>query len=449
MTTPQPFAAPPSEDLSRLPLPPGSGGLPLMGETLSFLKSPKDFLRERRRRHGDIFRSHLLGSPTIFLMGPEATRWGFAGENKYLRVRWNYGIRQLLGEHSVAMLSGEAHMKRRRLLAPQFTYATLRDFLPRIEAIARRHFEQWAAEQGVLQGRERVRALVFEVALALILGDTPVDAARLGRLFQQWSAGLFTPLPVALPFTPFGRALAARKEMLAYLEERVAERQRLAEQPKDILGSLLSARDEEGQPLSREVVVHELQVQLFAGHDTTVTALTWLLLLLAQHPEVLERCREEQRGVGAPLTLESLKAMPYLHQVLQESLRLIPPVGGVFREALQDVSFKGYRIPKGWTVVLSLGGTHQGPPWTEPDRFVPERMGPERAEQKQPGTWIPFGGGPRVCLGQHFAMVSMAVTLSLLLKGYDWSLAPGQDVSLTPFPLPHPRDGLLMRVSRR
>lgn len=124
--------------------------------------------------------------------------------------------------------------------------------------------------------------------------------------------------------------------------------------------------------------MHELQVQLFAGHDTTLTALTWLLL--AQHPEVLERCREEQRKVETPLTLESLKAMPYLHQVLQESLRFIPPVGGVFREALQDVSFKGYRIPKGWT---------------------------------------------------------------------DWALEPGQDVSLVPFPLPHPRDGLLMRVSRR
>lgn len=449
MTTPP--AASPSANISQLPLPPGSFGLPLVGEMLEFLRAPERFLQERRRRHGNIFRTHLLGAPTVFLLGPEAVRWIFAGENKYLRTRWSAGIRRLLGEQSLSMLTGEAHLERRRMLAPHYTPAAMRDFVPRMESLARRHLEQWAAQPGELEVTSAMRALVFEVIIALLLGDTEVDSARLSRLFQQWNKGMFTLLTLEVPFTTFGRAMEARRGLMAEIEAVVARRERLAEQPKDVLGALLSARDEQGQPLPREVLVHELHLQLFAGHDTTVTALSNLMMLLAQHPEVLERCRQEQQGLApwGPLSLEGFKSMPYLHQVLQEVMRLIPPVGGAFRMTTQEVAYGGYRIPQGWTVALSIGGAHRGPPWTEPQRFDPDRMGPERGEHKQPGALIPFGGGARVCLGQHLALAEMAVVVALLLRGYDWELVPGQDLTLATLPLPLPRHGLRVRFSRQ
>ncbi|WP_083681022.1 cytochrome P450 [Archangium sp. Cb G35] len=439
-----------SEDVSRLPLPPGSSGLPLLGETLAFIRDSGKFLEERRRLHGDVFRSHVLGEPIVFLVGPEANRWIFAGENKYLRNRWHLSARKLLGKQSVAMINGSAHLDRRRLLAPHFTYATMRHFVPRIEALVHQHLEQWLSAKQPFKAVDAVRALVFEVAIVLLMGESRVDAAYMSRLFKQWVAGLFSAVPVDIPFTTFGRGVAAEKEMREYLTPLVAEREKLAEQPPDTLGSLLSARDEQGQPLPRDTVLDELQLLLFAGHDTTVTATSNLMMMLAQHPEVLERCRQEQQvAEKGPLTLESLRAMPYLHQVIQEVMRVIPPVAGAFRVTTQDVAYGGYRIPKGWQISLSIRGTHRSAPWTSPERFDPDRMGSERNEQKPQGAYIPFGGGPRVCVGQHFAMVEMAVAAALLLRGYQWELVPGQDLSLIPFPIPLPRDGLIVRFSRR
>lgn len=439
------------EEIARLPLPPGSSGLPLLGETLAFIRNPGGFIRERRSRHGNVFRSHVLGEPIVFLLGPEANRWIFAGENKYLRNRWPPSTRKLLGEQSVARLDGAAHLMRRRLLAPHFTYNAMREFAPRIEALTLRHCEEWAARTEPFKAVEAVRALVFEVAISLILGDSRgVDAAYLSRLFHQWAAGLFFPVPLDIPRTPFGRAVAAGKEMRACIDSLIVEREKLTRQPPDVLGSLLSTRDEEGRPLSRDAIIQELELLLFAGHDTTVTATSNLLLLLAQHPEVLERCRQEQRSLEqTPLTLETLRAMPYLHQVIQEVMRFIPPVGGAFRVTTQDVAYGGYRIPQGWQVSMNIRATHLNAPWTSPERFDPERMGPERCEQKPPGAYIPFGGGPRVCLGQHFAMVEMAAVAALLVRGYQWELVPGQDLSLKTFPIPLPRSGLLVRFSRR
>jgi cytochrome P450 len=440
-----------TEDLSHLPLPPGSAGLPLLGETLAFLRAPRKFVQERQARYGPIFRTHLFGAPTMYLTGPEAARWVFAGENKYVQVRWNAGASKVLGVQPITKLTGEAHQKRRRLLMPHFTPAAVRGSVPRIQAIATRHLEAWAERPGVLTVLPAMGALIFEVTLGLVLGDTPLDVERLSRLFRTWTKGLFSAVPLEVPFTALGRALAARRELVSLLEPVVAGREQRSEQPQDVLGSLLSVRDEEGRPLSREAVLDELLILLLAGHDSTQHTLANLVLLLAQHPEALQRCREEQRGAGPhePLTLEGLRELPWLHQVLQEGLRLIPPAGGVFRVTTQDVACGGYRIPQGWRLILGINGTHRLPPWTDPGRFDPERLGPERAEHKQqPNALIPFGGGARVCLGQHFALAEMGVVLSLLVRGYRWELVPGQDLDLVLLPFPHPRSGIRVRFSR-
>jgi cytochrome P450 len=197
--------------------------------------------------------------------------------------------------------------------------------------------------------------------------------------------------------------------------------------------------------------VHEIQLQLFAGHDTTLTALVNLMMLLAQHPDVLGRARDEQRQaeVRDDRSFAALKKMPYTHQMLSEGLRLIPPVAGAFRVVTEDVSFQGYRIPRGWRVAASPPATHQVEPWCEPERFDPDRFAPGREAHKPPsGSFIPFGGGLRVCLGQHFAMVEMAIVMALLLRHYEWTLVPGQDLEIAPLPFPRPRSGLQVRFRR-
>ncbi len=422
-TMPQSGAGEPS----RLPLPPGGSGHPLLGETLAFLRSPRAFVTERQRRYGNVFRTHLFGSPTVYMVGSDAAHWVFVGENKYLQIRWSYGTRRVLPAQAITMLTGEAHQARRRLLAPHFTHSEVRAALPRIQRLALRHLSQWAERPGVLKVLPAMSTLVFELALGVILSEARVDSERMSRLFKTWTSGLFTLVPVELPFTRHGRALAAKRELLSLLSPLVEERARGAEQLQDVLGSLLSVRDDEGRPLPHETVLDEILIQLLAGYDTTLHSLVNLMYLLALHPEVRERCIEEQRGASLEeaLTLESLRELPYLHQVIHETLRLIPPAGGIRRVTTEEVAFGGYRIPKGWAVSLGITGTHWMEPWTEPGRFDPERMGAERAEHKQqPHCLIPFGGGARVCLGQHFALAEMGIILSLLLRGFRWELVP-------------------------
>ncbi|HEY1011357.1 MAG TPA: cytochrome P450 [Herpetosiphonaceae bacterium] len=446
MATPQT-----TPETAALPLPPGKSGLPLLGETLDFVRSPARFIERRQGRHGNVFRTHLLGAPTVYLLGAEANRWIFAGEEHYLRNRWSAGVRQLLGAQCVAMLNGQEHRERRKLLAPHFGYPAMRAFVPEIEAIARRHLADWAAAPQPLTVFPAMRALAFEIAVTLIMGREQLDLPAMSRLFRAWTAGLFAPLTLKLPWTTFGKALKARDELLAIIGGVVARRQALAEQPADILGSLISCRDDAGQPLPRQTIVDEIQLQLFAGHDTTVAATSNLLLLLANHPEALARARAEQAGCpmgDEPLALEQIKAMPYLAQVISEGLRLIPPIGGAFRVTTEEVSYGGYRIPAGWTIGISPRAAHREPGWTDPDRFDPDRFGPERAEHKHaPCAFIPFGGGPRVCLGQHFAMVEMSVILALLLRGYRWELEPGQDLAYSFIPFPRPKSGIQVRFA--
>ncbi len=367
-------------DPAALPLPPGSFGLPGIGETIEFAQDPARFVAVRRARYGDVFRTHLIGAKTIVLMDEDALGWIFAGEGKYLQNTWNSSTRRLLGEECTAMLVGPAHAERRALLMPHFRHSAMRAFAPQIQAISSRHFACWTAA-GDVTVLPALQALVFEIIVTLLLGEgAGVDIPYLSRLFRAWTAGIAT-LPIDLPFTTYHRALKAKDELLRAIDAIVAARRHLLEQPNDILGSLLSVRDGEGKPLRQTAVVHELHNQLFAGHDTTVTVMTNLMLQLAQHLPVLAQARAEVQAavLDTPFDLEQIKRLPYLDAVLHESMRYLAPVAGTFRRMLCDMEYKGYRIPRGWTVRLEIAGTHTDARiWRGPYEFDPARWLPPR-----------------------------------------------------------------------
>ena len=267
----------------------------------------------------------------------------------------------------------------------------------------------------------------------------------LGKLFEDWCAGLFT-IPIALPWTKFGKALRCRRELLKHIEKIVLQRQQADNSREDALGILIQAKDEEGNSLSLEELKDQVLLLLFAGHETLTSAIASFCLLTAQYPDVLQRLREEQKqlNLSSSLTLEDIKQMTYLEQVIKEVMRIIPPVGGGFREVIDTFEFGGYCIPKGWTVQYQIAQTHKDSDiYPECDRFDPDRFNPERAEDKQKSFgYIPFGGGLRECLGKEFARLEMRIFASMLLREYEWELLPHQDLDLVTTPTPHPRDGL-------
>jgi cytochrome P450 len=317
-----------------------------------------------------------------------------------------------------------------------------------MEKMTRRYLQKWE-QQKTFAWYPQLRKYTFDVASKLFVGDETASETEMGEWFETYCDGLFT-IPLRLPGTKFNQALNYRKKLLNQIETIIRQRQQQPEPGEDALGLLLQAKDEDGNSLSVDELKEQILLLLFAGHETLTASITAFCLLLAQHPDVLEKARLEQKQIQLtePLTFEQLKSMPYLDQVLKEVLRFVPSVGGAFREVVETCEFNGYTLPKGWTVVYQIKRTHQEHSiYNEPEKFNPDRFSPEKTEE-QPYGYLPFGGGMRECLGKEFAKLEMKILATMLLREYEWELLPNQDLEMTVTPTPHPKDGLLVNFKR-
>jgi cytochrome P450 len=215
----------------------------------------------------------------------------------------------------------------------------------------------------------------------------------------------------------------------------------------DLLQNLMDARYSDGEGMSDELVLSESMQLLVAGHETSSNGLSWLLYLLSSHPECLERVRQEFDSVlgDAPLSHADVPKFEFTTQVIQEGLRLYPPFWMIDREAVSDDRVGDTEIPGGSTVIVYVYGAHHAPRyWENPESFDPERFIKGNEKLRTPFTYLPFGGGPRVCIGNQYAMLQILMILSGLLRKYDFHLAPGQVIEARPMVILRPKHGIRM-----
>lgn len=218
----------------------------------------------------------------------------------------------------------------------------------------------------------------------------------------------------------------------------------------DLLAMLLEARyadTEEG--MTETQLLDETLVLFVAGHETSANALAWTLYLLSQHPWAVQRIQQELETVtqGQAPTFEQLPKLQFLRQVIEESMRIYPPVWITDRASVEDDEIDGYHIKKGDTIVPYIYGVHHNPVyWPNPSVFDPDRFSPDNKKKHIPFTYLPFGGGPRLCIGNNFAMMEMQLILASMVRKYQLELIPGQ--MLEPFPLVtlRPKNGILMNL---
>ncbi|WP_229423997.1 cytochrome P450 [Moorena producens] len=437
--------------MQSLPLPPGNVCLPIIGETISFL-TDRNFHKKRLDKYGRIYKTHIFGSTTVTMTTAEANQFLFTNENKYVAAISPKSTQTLLGTASRVNQTGVVHQKRRKLMYQAFQPRALASYLPTMANITSNYLQKWE-EMGTLTWYPELRDYTFDIASTLLMGTDAGSQTPLAQLFKNFSEGLFT-MPISLPWTKFGKALRARQGLLSHIETIVRQRQQQKNSgEQDALGLFLQARDDEGNSLSLDEIKDHVLLLLWAGYDTLTSAIASFCLLTAQHPDVLAHLRAEQQQFSGsePLTIEQLKQMTYLEQVLKEVLRIIPPVSGLFRKVIQSFEFEGYLIPQGWTVLCQITETHNnGEIYQDHQRFDPDRFSPDRTEDKHKTFgYIPFGGGLWECLGREFAKLEMKIFAAQLLRDYDWTLVPGQDLEMVVSPTPHPRDGLKVKFSRR
>ena len=314
-----------------------------------------------------------------------------------------------------------------------------------------------AAENRVLDMHREMSTLTLRIAGNTLLGtDVSADQEAVAqalnatqREFDHYIARLIHA-PRWIPGTIGWQGHRAQKELQRIVQGIIERRRREPSTQPNLLSLMMAARDEEsGQGLSDQELADEVLTFLLAGHETTANALTWTLLLLSQNPVCQRRLREEAQRVLPVATCEHrhLQGLAYTECVIKESMRLYPPAWIIERGTEKDAVLGGHRIPKGTMVLVSPYVTHRHPGfWSNPEGFDPERFSPERSASYDRYQYIPFGGGPRVCIGSVFAMMEAQIILALSAKYLQFDLLPGHKVNLDPLVTLRPREGLPMRV---
>ncbi len=429
-------------------LPPGKRGLPVLGETLAFMKDTFGFIAARRAAHGPIFRTHLLGNDTAVLCGAETVA-PFLDEERVQRAdAMPSHLKVLFGGVSVNQMDGAEHRARKRLILAAFTREAMASYLPAMEATVGRRFAAWA-DGGEVALVPELKRLAVEVICDNVMGPAGDALDALVEDYRLMTVGAGS-LPLRVPGTGFARGAKAVERLLArHLQVVRAHR---AERRDDGLARILAAGD-----ISDEECARELHHLIVAGM-IIFAELAALVIQLARHPEVRARLAEEVARLApgsTPATLESLAAMPYLGRVVAEVKRSTPMLPGVFARAKADLEVGGYTIPAGWTILWALRQTHvEEAVYPAPERFDPDRFADGRAEHaRHAHAFVPQGAGEMTghkCAGLDYATYLMQLFAVALARDYDVDLATDQvldyDWSLIP---PEPRDGLVARVRRR
>jgi cytochrome P450 len=298
------------------------------------------------------------------------------------------------------------------------------------------------------------RMVVLRTLLGADLGPftSSIDQAwtvvnqHIGESF--WSVGFDT-----LPTPKYRRFQAARTVLRGAVDHVISTRRRHPTDSHDLLSMLMSARDEEsGEVMTDEQLRVEVMTFLLAGQETTSLALAWTWYLLGQHPAVRERLETEIDAVlgGKPPEYGDLAKLPYLRMVIDESMRLYPPAWGLSRQALHDDQLGGFRLPRGWLALVIPYVLHRLPAfWSDPARFDPERFSSERSATRPKFVYLPFGAGPRQCIGNQFALIEAQLILATLAQTYRLHVTPGHKVEPWALITLRPRFGMPMTIERR
>jgi cytochrome P450 len=416
-------------------------------------------LRELTDSYGDIVYFKLLGSDYYLLNHPKDIEDAIAHQAQAMeRDEYTETLKRTLG-HGLLTSDGELWKRQRKLMAQAFTPKRIQGYGETMVAVIDRGLNLHAGQ--LINLHAEMSRISMEVVAAVLFGAaiTAEQVALVGATmetlnqFYANSPEAVLMLPRWVP-TPLNRRVNQAVEQLdSVVYSIIGQRRRSGEVRHDLLDTLLCAHDEGGAGMSDHQLRDEVTTLFVAGHETTSLALAHTIYLLAKHPEIERRLVAELDEVlaGRLPTVEDAKALRYTKQVLDESMRLYPPAWTTGREVSREVEIAGYRIPAGAQLMMSQWLVHRDARFfPDPEAFDPDRWLPERAKLLPRYAYFPFGGGPRVCIGNHFAMLEATLLLAVLMQRHHFELLPGQTLAFTPsVTLRQKGPGLRVRVHQR
>jgi cytochrome P450 len=446
--------------LRRGPLgkPPGPIGSPLSGVYRQFRKSPADFLLRTAREYGDVayFR---VGFQKIYLLNrPDLIEEVLVtGQGNFTKSRILQRAKVLLGE-GLLTSEGEFHVRQRKMIQPAFYRDRLTRYASDMVACAESAQAKWRTGETRDISDEMMRltlAIVGRTLFAREVNDEAADVGEAMTAIVSTYSSLYSPfsgLIRRLPLPSVRRAHRARKYLDRTIYRMIEERRASGEDHGDLLSMLILASDDADRRMSDKQVRDEALTLFLAGHETTATALTWTFYLLSQHPDVEARVSNELATVlgDRPPGFDDLQRLAYTEMVLAESMRLYPPAWVIGRMARRHYRLYNFELSPGAICLMSPYVMHRHPQfYPDPEKFDPERFTPEARQARPKFAYFPFGGGPRVCIGERFAWMEGVLVLATVLQNWRMQLAPGQVVEPHPQITLRTRHGVKVALERR
>ncbi|CAO2840435.1 unnamed protein product [Amaranthus hypochondriacus] len=436
-------------------------GWPVVGESLEFLSTgwkgyPEKFIFDRLNKYKPslVFKTSIFGEKVAIMCGATSNKFLYSNENKLVQAWWPKSVDKIFP--SSTQTSSKEEAKKMRKLLPNFLKPeALQRYIPIMDTIAIRHMESGWEGQDKVEVFPLAKRYTFWLACRLFLSiEDPVHVAKFADPFNDIAAGIIS-MPIDLPGTPFNKGIKAsnivRRELRAIIKQRRLDlADGKASPTQDILSHMLLTPTEDGKFMNEADIADKILGLLIGGHDTASAACTFVVKFLAELPHVYEGVYKEQMEIakakapGELLNWEDIQKMKYSWNVACEVMRLAPPLQGGFREAITDFMYAGFQIPKGWKLYWSANSTHRNPEcFPEPEKFEPSRF---EGNGPAPYTYVPFGGGPRMCPGKEYARLEILVFMHNVVKRFKWEkVLPEEKVIVNPMPIPE--HGLPVRLS--
>lgn len=438
-------------------LPPGPKGT-LIGGNLSQIGPRRvDFFLMLAQTYGPIA-SFRAGRWRLFLVSdPELIQQVLVTDARsYIKHFGARTFKPVLGNGLVTS-EGDFWLTQRRLLQPAFLKTQVLSYAPVMAELTEAMLAKWVPGTSVDIAFE-FSALTSAIALKTLFGlDDHGDRVRVDEslrlTFELLTHRLDSLFQVPLVFpTPANlRLKRAIADVNAVIDGFIAQKQ-AAPPGNDLLSTMIAAQREDGTQMTAQQLRDEAMTLYLAGHETTALTLTWSWYLLSQHPDVEQKLVAEWQRVlgGRAARASDLSALTYTAAVINEAMRLYPPVYVIGREATTDLELGGYRVKKGYTILMSQWVNHRDPKYfPEPERFLPERWLDGLASRLPKFAYYPFGGGQRLCIGVHFALMEAAIVLATVGQQFKFTLAPDAVIDIMPQITMPPKYGMPATLTRR
>jgi cytochrome P450 len=444
---------------NRLPLPPGPKGSLIMGVMREFNRDTLGFI-EACTRYGDVVRCRFLYVQAYFLFNPLDIESLLTTQAKSFRKAESLRspfFHRLVGNGLVTS-EGDFWRRQRRLAQPAFHRQRISSYGDVMVEYAERAMTKWQHGEQRDIAREMTRLTLEIVVKTLFNSDISNDADHVGRMLSEIvkpfasQATLKWILDNRLPTPGHRRYFKAVGEIDRIIFRIISERRASGHDEGDLLSMLLEAQDDDGSQMNDAQLRDEVMTLFLAGHETTALALSWSWYLLASNPEAEQHFHAELDRVlaGRPPNVADLPDLKYTEMIAKEAMRLYPPAYAIGREAIEDCEIGGYRVPRGTQLFAFQWVTHRDPRYYQnPNEFEPERWINEPTERQAKYAYFPFGGGPRQCIGNYFAMMEIVLLLATIGRRFRFSLVPDHKVEVLPVLSLRPRNGIKVILSER